>query len=54
MSQDYVEVFTWSYKYMPGIDTDIVVHRLPMKEGCPLVKQKVRHMQPDMSENIKA
>ena len=24
---DYVEVFAWSYKDMPGLDTDIVVHR---------------------------
>ena len=31
---DYVEVFVWSYKDMPGLDTDIVVHHLPMKEGC--------------------
>ena len=39
---------------MPGIDADIVVYRLPTKEDCPSVKQKVRRMQPDMSEKIKA
>ena len=54
MLRDYVEVFSWSYKDMPRLDTDIVVHRLPTKEDCPPVKQKVRCMWPEMSEKIKA
>ena len=51
---DYVEIFAWSYEYMPGLDTDIVVHRLPTREDCPLVKQKFCRMRLDMSEKIKA
>ena len=51
---DYVEVFAWSYEDMPGLDTDIVVHRLPTKEDFPLVKQKVRQMRPNMYVKIKA
>src|ERR1051325_11197229 len=39
---------------MPGLDIDIVVHRLPTKEGFLPVKQKVRRMRPEMSEQIKA
>ena len=35
---DYVEVFSWSYEDMPGLDADIMVHRLPTKEDCPPVK----------------
>ena len=35
---DYVEVFAWSYKDMPGLDTDIMVHRLPTKADFPPVK----------------
>ncbi|XP_073263350.1 uncharacterized protein [Populus alba] len=37
--RDYVDVFAWSYMDMPGLDTDIVVHRVsnivvvPKKEG---------------------
>ena len=32
MLHDYVEIFAWSYKDMPGLGTDIVVHRfLPRK-----------------------
>ena len=51
---EYVEVFSWSYEDMPGLDADIVVYRLPTKEDCPPVKQKVHRMRPDMSEKIKA
>ena len=54
MLHDYVEFFAWLYKYIPGLDTDIVVHRLPMKEGCLPTKKKVRRMHPEISENIKA
>ena len=52
--QDYVEIFAWSYKDMPGLDIDIMVHCLPTREDCPPVKQKVCCMRPDMSEKIKA
>ena len=39
MLHEYVEVFAWSYEDMPGLDTNIVVHRLPKKEDFPPVKQ---------------
>ena len=39
---------------MPGLDTNIVVHHLLMKEGCPPIKQKVCRMHSEMSEKIKA
>ena len=54
MLHDYVEVFAWSYEEIPGLDTNIVVHRLLTKEDYPPVKLKVRRMWPDMSEKIKA
>ena len=54
MLHDYVEIFSWSYEYMSGLDTDIVVHCLQMKEFYPLIKQKVRRMRFEMSEKIKA
>ena len=54
MLRDYIEVFAWSFEDMPGLDIDIVVHRLPTKEGFLPVKQKVRRMRPEMSEKIKA
>ena len=51
---NYVEIFAWSYEDMSGLDTDIVVHRLPIREDCPPVKEKVCRMRSDMSEKIKA
>ena len=41
MVHEYFETFSWSYKDMLRLDTDIVVHCLPMKESCALIKQKV-------------
>jgi len=38
---------------MPGLDTDIVQHKLPLKEECPPVKQNLRRMKPEMSLKIK-
>ena len=36
--QEYNDVFAWSYQDMPGFDTDIVVHRLPLREECAPIK----------------
>ena len=38
---------------MPGLDTDIVVHRLPLREECAPVKQKLRRVKPEMLLKIK-
>ena len=38
---------------MPGLDTDIVVHRLPLREECTPVKQKLRGVKPKMLLKIK-
>ena len=36
--REFVDVFSWSYQDMPGLDTDIVVHKLPLKPECSPVK----------------
>ena len=51
--QDYNDVFAWSYQDMPGLDTDIVVHRLPLREEYAPVKQKRRRVKPEMLLKIK-
>jgi len=51
--KEYVDIFAWSYRDMPGLDTNIMVHRLPLKPECPLVKQKLRRTHPDMALKIK-
>ena len=51
--QDYNDVFAWSYQDMSGLDTDIVVHRLPLREECMPIKQKLRKVKPEMLLKIK-
>ena len=36
--REYNDVFTWSYQDMPGLDTNIVVHHLQLREACASVK----------------
>ena len=38
---------------MLGLDTDIVVHRLPLREECAPVKQKLKRIKPEMFLRIK-
>jgi hypothetical protein len=49
-----MDVFAWSYADMPGLDIDIVVHRVPLIEGCKPVKQKLRRTRPDILLKVKA
>ncbi|KAA3469781.1 RNA-directed DNA polymerase (Reverse transcriptase), Ribonuclease H-like protein [Gossypium australe] len=38
--QEFKDIFAWSYRDMPGLNIDIVVHRLLIKEECkPVNKQ---------------
>lgn len=39
--QEYVDVFAWSYQYMLDLDTNVVVHKFPLRPDCPPVKQKL-------------
>ena len=32
--RDYQDIFAWSYRDMPGLDSDIVQHRLPLNPRC--------------------
>jgi len=50
---DYQDIFAWSYQDMPGLNPDIVQHRLPLNPDCSSVKQKLRRMKPKMSLKIK-
>lgn len=51
--QDYMDVFAWSYQDIPGLDIDIMVHHLSLKEDCPPVKQNLRRTRSDMAMKIK-
>ena len=51
--KEFPDVFAWSYKDRPGLDTNIVEHHLPLKPECPPVKQRLRRTHPDMAIKIK-
>ena len=51
--REYNDVFAWSYQDMPGLDTDIVVHRLPLREECAPIKEKLRRVKLEMLLKIK-
>ena len=53
LMRDYQDVFAWSYQDMPGLNSDIVQHRLPLNPECSPVKEKLRRMKPEMSLKIK-
>jgi len=36
--QEYIDVFAWSYVDIPNLDTKIIVHKLPLIEGCEPIK----------------
>ncbi|KAG5226363.1 RNA-directed DNA polymerase (Reverse transcriptase), Ribonuclease [Salix suchowensis] len=52
--RDYVDVFAWSYEDIPGLDTNIIVHRVPLEEGCRPIKQKLRRTHPEILIKVKA
>ena len=45
--KEYEDVFAWSHADMPGIDPEIVEHRIPLYPDAKPVKQKLRKMRPD-------
>ena len=46
-------MFTWSYQDMLGLDTNIVVYKLPIKPECKPIQQKLNRMKPKMLLKIK-
>ena len=47
--QEFKDIFALSYQDMLGLSTDIVVHRLPIKEDCKRIstetlKDEARHL----------
>ena len=53
LMKEFKDIFAWSYKDMPGLDSEIVQHRLPLKPECYPIKQKLRRMKPEISLKIK-
>lgn len=49
----FVDIFSWSYQDMLGMDTNIVEHHILLKPECPPVKLKLHRTRPDMELKIK-
>ena len=50
--KEFKEIFAWSYQDMPGLDTEIIVHKIPVK-SCPLVWQALQRMKIEIILKIK-
>ena len=42
--KSYLDVFAWSYEDMPGLNSSIVQHHLPILPYVKPVKQKLRRL----------
>ncbi|KAG8474563.1 hypothetical protein CXB51_031307 [Gossypium anomalum] len=51
--QEFKDIFAWSYQDMRRLSIDIVVHRLPIRQDCKSVQQKLRRIRPDIVLKIK-
>ena len=51
--REFHEIFAWSYQDMLGLDTNIVVHKIPLKPECKPIKQALQLMKPDVILKIK-
>ena len=51
--KEYLDVFAWSYRDMPGLDPEIASHKIPLYPNAEPKKQKLRRMRPDLSLKIK-
>ncbi|XP_039014758.1 uncharacterized protein LOC120144864, partial [Hibiscus syriacus] len=51
--QEFKDIFAWSYQDMPGLSTDIVIHKLPINPEYKPIQQKLRRMRPEMLLQIK-
>ena len=51
--KEFREIFAWSYQDMPGLDTKIAVHKIPVKPECPPMQQALRRMKSEIILKIK-
>lgn len=50
--QEFSDVFAWSYAEMPGLDPEVAMHRLNIREDAKPVKQPQRKFHPAIMEKI--
>nr|XP_027103133.1 uncharacterized protein LOC113724429 [Coffea arabica] len=52
--EEYAEIFPWSADDMPGIPTELAVHRLHVDPNVSPVRQKKRNFAPERKEVVKS
>ena len=53
MLKEFKDCFAWEYDEMPGLDREIVEHRLQLKPQIRLIKQALRRFAPEVLSRIK-
>ncbi|CAN6688350.1 unnamed protein product [Malus baccata var. baccata] len=51
--QEFKDCFAWHYTEMPGLDSTLVEHRMPIKKGYKPIKQAPRRMSKEIEEKVK-
>ena len=51
--KEYQDCFAWDYTEMPGLDRNIVEHRLPLKKGFRPFQQRACQMKAEVLEEVK-
>ena len=46
MKKKYIDVFSWSYEDLKAYDTNIIQHKIPLKDNQKPFKQKLRKINP--------
>jgi hypothetical protein len=44
--KDFVDVFSWKYKYLQTYDTSIIEHKIPLKQDTKPFRQKLKQINP--------
>jgi len=52
--REYIDVFAWNYKDMPGLDPQVAMHRLNINPDAKPVKQQQRRFRPEIMEVIQS
>ncbi|XP_052172145.1 uncharacterized protein LOC127788065 [Diospyros lotus] len=50
--RQYADIFAWTARDMPGVDSEVMTHRLGIRSGFQPVKQKKRSFAPDRARAI--
>ena len=51
--RSYLDVFSWSYEDMPGLDPSVVQHHLPLVPHAKLIKHNLRRLHTHWSLQVK-